>query len=414
MSIVLTPLQDKAKKLINDWYNGKYTSRYPDPNVFVLGGIAGSGKSTMLFEAINELGLEIGKDVIFCTFTGMAASVLSRKKCPAATIHRTIYNIAKIQDKKTKKYKYVYRLKTKDEMDGIKLIVNDEASMTPPNILEELRSFGIKILTVGDPEQLPPIAGSNNLFEYMDVFLDEPHRQALDNPIFWLANEVRLGNYVDYGRYGGNVQIVPKLSVSEDNLVKLIKTADQVMVAKNKTAKYINDLYRARVLDIYPEDNKPLPTVGEKMMCVKNNWGNSIKLENGAEIFLVNGIIGYLDGLVETHQKANVSNILFRPEFSDNSYDPIMMDNVPFEDARVDPKGDNVLDYYPKLQLHRHDEAYSNLDYFVFAYACTIHKLQGSSMKKGLLIEEVLNKKWHKNLLYTAITRAEEKLIILR
>ena len=40
MSIVLTPLQDKAKKLINDWYNGKYISRYPDPNVFVLGGIA--------------------------------------------------------------------------------------------------------------------------------------------------------------------------------------------------------------------------------------------------------------------------------------------------------------------------------------------------------------------------------------
>lgn len=40
--------------------------------------------------------------------------------------------------------------------------------------------------------------------------------------------------------------------------------------------------------------------------------------------------------------------------------------------------------------------------------------IKGSSMKKGLLIEEVLNKKWHKNLLYTAVTRAEEKLIILR
>lgn len=105
----------------------------------------------MLFEAINELGLTIGKDVLFCTFTGMAASVLSRKKCPAATIHRTIYNIAKIKDNKTKKYKYVYRLKTKDELDGVKLIVNDEASMTPPNILEQLRSFGIKMLTVGDP-----------------------------------------------------------------------------------------------------------------------------------------------------------------------------------------------------------------------------------------------------------------------
>ena len=368
----------------------------------------------MLFEAINELGLTIGKDVLFCTFTGMAASVLSRKKCPAATIHRTIYNIAKIKDNKTKKYKYVYRLKTKDELEGVKLIVNDEASMTPPNILEQLRSFGIKMLTVGDPEQLPPITGSNDLFDYMDVFLDEPHRQALDNPIFWLANEIRLGNYVDYGRYGGNVQIVPKLSVSEDNLVKLIKTADQVMVAKNKTAKYINDLYRARVLDIYPEDNRPLPTVGEKLMCVKNNWGNSVKLENGAEIFLVNGIIGYMDGLVESHKKANVSNIVFRPEFSDNPYDPIMMDNVPFIDPKVDPKGDNILDIHPELQLHRHDEAYSNLDYFMFAYAVTVHKLQGSSMKKGLFIEEILNKKLHKNLLYTAVTRCEEKLIIIR
>ena len=53
-------------------------------------------------------------------------------------------------------------------------------------------------------------------------------------------------------------------------------------------------------------------------------------------------------------------------------------------------------------------------DSFDFGYCITVHKAQGSEYSKVLYIEEVLNRKNHHRMLYTAITRAKEKLIIMR
>jgi exodeoxyribonuclease-5 len=50
---------------------------------------------------------------------------------------------------------------------------------------------------------------------------------------------------------------------------------------------------------------------------------------------------------------------------------------------------------------------------FQFGYAITCHKSQGSEFDNVLLFNEVLNRKLHRNWLYTGITRAKEKLILV-
>lgn len=413
MAFTPSDLQNQCIQLIKKWWKGEYIQKYPIGKVFILAGIAGSGKTTCVNTVVNELGLNLN-EILFCTYTGMASSVLTRKGTPAQTIHRTIYQIKKIKDEKTNKSKFIYILKKPEELDGIKLIINDEWSMTPDDFINKMLTFNIPILFMGDPEQAPPVTGSNRLENYIDFFLDEPHRQALDNPIFWLANEIRLGNHIDFGFYGDNVKIVPRFKVSEEKLAYLMGRADHTLAGKNATVKYLNDIYRAYNLNIYPEDGQVLPTIGEKIMCLKNNWSEEIMLENGGTVNLVNGIVGTLEGIVESHEKARVKTIDFKPIFSDNHFKPVMMDEIPFVDERIDKKGENVFDYYPSLKYYRLDDSYSSLNYFDFAYASTVYKYQGSEANKVLYIEEICHRRTHRKILYTAVTRAKDGLIIIR
>ena len=87
--------QAAAIAAIRDWFE----TRSGQQQVFRLFGYAGSGKSTVLKFALDELGLSPqrgAKDgacvpgVVTATFTGKAALVLSRKGTPARTIHSLI------------------------------------------------------------------------------------------------------------------------------------------------------------------------------------------------------------------------------------------------------------------------------------------------------------------------------------
>lgn len=90
------------------------------------------------------------------------------------------------------------------------LIVLDEVSMVNQQIAEDLRSFGKKILVMGDPGQLPPVAGAGAFTNREpDAFLAEIHRQAADSPIIRLATAARLGKPIRVGDYGDGVQVLP-------------------------------------------------------------------------------------------------------------------------------------------------------------------------------------------------------------
>ncbi len=90
--------QAAAIRDIKAWFE----TRTDEQQVFRLFGYAGSGKSTVLKFALEELGLAPHRSardsscvpgVVTATFTGKAALVLSRKGTPARTIHSLIYSV---------------------------------------------------------------------------------------------------------------------------------------------------------------------------------------------------------------------------------------------------------------------------------------------------------------------------------
>src|SRR5699024_1303899 len=205
------------------------------------------------------------EDVAFVAPTGMAAGVTTRKGQVATTIHRLIYNPI------VKKGKVSFI--KKDDLGSIKLIIVDEISMVSNSLLEDIMSFGIPILTLGDPMQLdPPMGSMNKLLDNPNIFLDEPVRQALDNPIVYLANEVRQGRDISLGRFSDNVFILTPEQI--DN--SFLELSDQILVSYNKSAQSINNRYRNEIL----KRESHLPTVGDKIMALQNNWKKVIQENN--------------------------------------------------------------------------------------------------------------------------------------
>lgn len=396
--ITLTDKQNSAKNKCLNWYKTRYKP------TFTIAGVAGSGKSTIIRVIIEELGLG-RENVAYCAYTGMASNVLIRKGNPATTIHKLIYDPVEIEDEKTKKKKIVFKLK--EQLDeNIRLIVVDEVSMVSQKMLDELISFNIPILATGDPKQLPPIANDmNKLLASPDVFLDEPLRQALDNPIIYIANQLRQGIVPQYGSYGGRVNIYK----SDRFPVEALTEADQILAGKNRTVENLNKFYRANVLG----KNTLLPTEGEKIICLKNNWDLRIQ-EKGIENYLVNGLIGTVSNM-KIQPKAKLFTCDLKPiYFEKEQFKKIYGDSLIFSDPNCKDKY-YVEENYPYESLMRRplEVGQVKINQFTYAYCITVYKSQGSEADKVLYYDEVLNKRLYFEHFYTAVTRAKEYLDIV-
>ena len=146
MNIILSDLQNKAMKLIRDWYTTFNVKRKP---YYVLAGIAGSGKTSIVNYLLEEMNIE---NAVTVAYTGMAASVLMRKgNKNSSTFHRLVYNTKVIEDEETKKKKFITELKSKEELEMIDLIIVDEYSMLPDNLIDDVLSFEKPVLFLGDP-----------------------------------------------------------------------------------------------------------------------------------------------------------------------------------------------------------------------------------------------------------------------
>jgi exodeoxyribonuclease-5 len=328
---------------------------------FLLNGLAGTGKTTVAANLARKY-----PNVLLVTLTGKAASVLREKtNLPACTIHSAIYQlVGEEYDKRGKKKPVFAERFLEDELCG-KIIVVDECSMISENIGRDLSNTGAKIIALGDPGQLPPIQGKP-FYDNPNYVLTEIHRQALESPIIRQAHAVRTNG--KYAPDGADFRIVSFSDSSEEDLIN----ADVVLCWKKATVDKVNKTKRKAL-----GYDKPTPFIGEPLLCHKNV--NDIGIFNGATYTLAAPF------------EPGDTNIIVLVEGR-----PITIENVRFE---------NVAN-----NLDTHDIT----TWFSFGYASTVHKAQGSEWRNVVLIDEYHRQEYRREWLYTGITRASDKITIVR
>ena len=121
----------------------------------VIGGYAGTGKSTLvkfIINALQQYGVDPEVDVCYAAFTGKATQVLQKKGNPnTSTLH-------KLLDKRSPKQTggYIRIPKKRGEIE-YKAIVVDETSMAPMTLMQQLFKHGIYLICLGDPFELASI-----------------------------------------------------------------------------------------------------------------------------------------------------------------------------------------------------------------------------------------------------------------
>ena len=342
---------------------------------------------------ISSLGID-NEHVAYIAYTGKAALVLKEKGCPnAMTAHKLLYRTFKKPDGT---FAHVPRA----EIGDYKIIVVDEVSMLPEDMWLLLLSHKIHIIATGDPGQLPPIGAAHNTLNFAHIFLDEIMRQAEESEIIRLSADVRAGRRIKPYK-GSEINVVTKKDVIDG----MYTWADQIICGKNETRRSINNHYRSMKWD-ESESGLLLPKDGDKIICLDNNWDQV--LEDGT--VLVNGLLGECSNI-------NISGGPFGWECRlDFTPDNCIFDNsndMKFSQLKVDYK--MITQGEPTITRENYRNFPSNyrLESFDYGYAITCHKSQGSEYPKVLVFEEVLRANQHKEWLYTAVTRASEKLTLV-
>lgn len=400
--IELSPTQAAASELVRAWLSRGYN---PEQPVFRLFGYAGSGKTS----AAMSLAEHAEGRVCFATFTGKASSVLRDKGCYSAqTIHSLIYvpkikgaqHLAKLQEEmratadedrqrelrlqieaeRANLKRPSFTLNLESQLKGASLLVLDEVSMVGTAIAQDLLSFQVPILALGDPAQLPPVRDGGYFTEATpDVMLTEVHRQALDSPVLALATKVRQGEPIEYGDYGSS-RVVRKgvLSIQE------LAAHDQVICGRNATRHAVNARIRKEVMGF----ENHLPVAGDKLVCRRNDRDT-----------------GLLNGTQWTVMAAEVLDA-----------DRVQLDIL--DPTASEPYAFPVVAHRHHFEGRAHEIApwdAREAQHFEYGYVVTAHTAQGSGWPSVAVIDEsACFKQDARRHLYTSITRASERVTVIR
>lgn len=392
--MILTPKQEEGLKRV--------LTKYNDHEKFaVISGYAGTGKSTLVRFIIEALDVDEDK-VAYCSYTGKAAEVLRKKgNKNSMTLHRLLY------DSIPRPGGGFFR-KPKLSLEYT-IIVVDEVSMVPRSMIDMLLKHKAFVLFLGDPGQLPQIDKdeTHDILDHPDVFLDQIMRQAAESEIIQLTMKIRNGEKIDY-MAGNEVMIIPKKELVTGHLL----WADTILTATNITRHNVNN--QMRELLGFKGNLQP----GEKIIFKRNYW-EDLNDEGDA---IVNGIIGTVDNIYDSYisipyyiknSRHQIPTIMcdFKPEVgsiypSVNLDKDFLLNESPCVDWRVSYRlgklRNRIGDILPRQAT--------------YGYAITCHAAQGSEWDKVLVLEEdfPFQREEHARWLYTAATRASEKLVLLR
>ncbi|HKK12391.1 MAG TPA: ATP-binding domain-containing protein [Flavobacteriaceae bacterium] len=428
------------------------------PNgMYVLKGFAGTGKTSVIGTLVSNL-WETKKSAVLMAPTGRAAKVISNYSGKEAfTIHKKIY------------------FPKKDKAGGVKFVLQpnkhrktifivDEASMIPDipsdsklfengSLLDDLMQYvysghKCKLLLVGDMAQLPPVKTDlspaldikkldlNYNKRVLTIELDEVVRQELDSGILMNATRLRevlqdefyesfsfdLKGFNDIVRLVDGQEIMDAINDAYDQNGHE-ETA--IIVRSNKRANLYNQQIRNRIL--FRESEL---AAGDFLMVVKNNYfwikptteagfianGDIIEV---LEIFAIKELYGFRFAEVKVKM---VDYPRMRPFET-----VLLLDTIDAEAPSLSYEDSNRL--YQEVQKDFEDET-SNYRKFLkiknnkhfnalqvkFSYAITCHKSQGGQWNTVFVEQPYLPNGMDKEYirwLYTAVTRAKEKLYLI-
>ncbi len=357
-----------------------------------IGGYAGTGKTTLISYFRKELKKKYPKvKVAFCAYTGKASLVLKKKLAEndvlfstdsISTIHGLIYK--PIEDDQDR----IVGWERKEEINADLLII-DEASMVDNQIWEDITTYQIPIIAVGDHGQLPPISGTFNLMKEPKYKLEKIHRQASENPIIKVSLQARLFGRIHKTRHSDTVYKISRSdSDTFDQMESLLESWNKdtmILCGYNKTRVKLNSYIRQKIGMETME-----PCVNDRVICLRNNHEKGV----------YNGMIGTIQKIYS---------------FDEHRY---------FAEIEMDDIADTYSGYILKKQFNNIEPLNFSQnrrwtldsDLFDFGYAMTVHKSQGGQAKRVIFFEEPNSKMdldTRKRWLYTGITRAQEELYII-
>ena len=359
-TIALTEEQEIGILKIMNWLD------HSSNQEFTFGGLAGCGKTSCIAYLCSVLRIPFAVS----SFTGKAVSVLRRKGLTmATTLHKLMYE--SIYDAAKNKWNH-FRRETLD----VDLVIVDEASMLSRKLYDDLLSYGVKILLVGDPGQLEPVGDNPNVMAKCDYVLQTIHRQVADSNILKFAHRIRNRKPFRDEVYSEDLCVS-----SKDHLKYLLENEefDAIICGKNDTRHAINKKLRKR----YGYNEQGDICVGERVMCLNNN--EDYNVYNG-NTFVV--------ARVGKRLKADVIEVDLRDDL-DELYKcvPMRVDALGKTPERMKPDKKSV--------------------FFDYGYAMTAHKSQGSEYGRVLGVDEVVwgcdPTRWR----YTTATRAKNQLVYL-
>lgn len=380
-AFIPTEEQEEVISRINDWVGGNFGED------FTLGGLAGTGKTTILSEITDD------PDIQFTVLapTGKAAQVLREKGMTKAdTIHSFRYNYrGKKRDEVTQKKELVFEVKDEEDMADAMFLIVDEASMVNQRIYDDLSELGIPTLWVGDHGQLPPVGDDPALMQNLDARLETIHRTALESPILRLAHWVREG-YSPSGFHG--IEDDEKLSIlRKTNLNRIVEYAiresvDQILCGFNKTRHSLNRKMRER-----GGLSGEILAKGDRIICTLNNRRQN--WFNGTGAIVVN------DPVLHESEEYILADLM---QPSTNAlYQDVHIFLPAIKAIWEGDTSDGAKDPGPSAVK------------FDYGYAITTHKAQGSEFGHVLVIEEQCKFWQASRWRYTAYTRAKDRLTVV-
>jgi exodeoxyribonuclease-5 len=365
-----SPQQSQALDAVSRWMKSR------DKPWFYLAGYAGTGKTSLA----KHFAAGVRRGVLYGAYTGKAAMVMRKNDCfGASTIHSMIYDFD--QSRRTGELKF--RLKAKDDFSYVDLIIIDECSMVDEELAKHLLSFGIPVLVLGDPGQLPPVGGAGFFTSNEpDFMLTEVHRQADESPIIRLATDAREGRRLEIGQYGES-KVVSRYDIEQADVID----ADQVLVGTNKK----RSMYNRRLREIHGFKSE-FPEVGDQLVCLRND----------STLGLFNGSLWEVIRLKPRPRGALNDSLL---SFVVKSLD---FDGTQPVEVRV---REEFFNGDPKEIPWKEKRGTQEFD---FGYALTVHKSQGSQWGSVCLFDESATfAADHGRHLYTGLTRAAEKITVV-